>query len=155
MSQHFSAPWSSKLKLLTGAFVAICVAVGVLTEGWLSLIPYGIIVLTAAFAVRGYSVTDGHLLIHRLGWANRVDLAEIEHANHAPGVTVGSVRTFGIGGAFGFIGYFRNAVLGAYQAYVTDTANAVVLQLPEKTIVVTPERPAEFVAAIEAGQGQP
>ena len=85
---------------------------------------------------------------------SRFDLNLVASADYSPGATLGSVRTFGIGGLFGFVGHFRNAFLGPYRAYATDPANAVVLRLGREVVVVTPERPAEFVAAIEAAQAQ-
>ncbi len=60
------------------------------------------------------------------------------------------MRTMGIGGLFGFVGHYHNAVLGSYKAYATNDLNTVVLVFEEETIVVTPDDPAGFVAAVEA-----
>lgn len=152
MPQHFAAPWSLKLKLLTLALGGLLLYVATQTGPVGSAAIVGVLVLCMALSVRGYSVVGGQLLVHRLGWASRFDLGILTSADYSPGVTLGSVRTFGIGGLFGFVGHFRNAVLGPYRAYATDPANAVVLRLGHDVVVVTPERPAEFVAAIEASQ---
>ena len=63
--------------------------------------------------------------------------------------TVGSLRTFGIGGLFGYIGRFRNRRIGGYTAYVTDALNSVVLRFPDKTFVLSPDDPQAFVAELE------
>jgi hypothetical protein len=109
-----------------------------------------IVLVAAAFAIRGYSVVEGKLLIHRLGWATKYDLARLSSVESSPGVTVGSMRTMGIGGLFGFVGHYHNAVLGSYKAYATNELNTVVLAFEGETIVVTPDDPAGFVEAVEA-----
>ena len=146
---HFRAPWDGRLKTLTAIFSAVCVGGMVLTGTPGSLIFLAILVGSAVFGVRGYTVREGELLIHRLGWSTRFDLAELSVANFSPGATMGSVRTFGIGGLFGYVGRFRNTVLGSYIAYATNSSNTVVLEFDRKTVVVTPDRPSEFVAVVK------
>ena len=150
MREHFYAPWSTKLKLTTGAFAAILVVAAVVAGGWGSAVIVGILIVVAAFAVRGYSVMDGKLLIHHLGWANKFDLSKLSKAEVSPGVTMGSARTMGIGGLLGFVGYFRNEILGSYKAYATNELNTVVLVFGSETIVVTPDDPEAFVEAVKA-----
>ena len=75
--QHFRAPWSSKLKGLTAVFVVILAVTAYAAKGWGSLVMLGIVLVAAAFAIRGYSVVEGKLLIHRLGWATKYDLARL------------------------------------------------------------------------------
>ena len=150
MREHFYAPWSTKLKLTTGAFAAILVVAAVVAGGWGSAVIVGILMVVAAFAVRGYSVMDGKLLIHHLGWANKFDLSKLSKAEVSPGVTMGSARTMGIGGLLGFVGYFRNEILGSYKAYATNELNTVVLVFGNETIVVTPDDPEAFVEAVKA-----
>ena len=60
----------------------------------------------------------------------------------------GSIRLAGNGGLFAFCGWFRNSKLGVYRAFCTDLAHAVVLRFPDRTVVVTPDQPDKFVAAI-------
>lgn len=55
--------------------------------------------------------------------------------------------TFANGGLFAFVGNFHTSDLGAYRAYVTDGMKAVVLKFTDKTIVVSPDEPEEFIAA--------
>ena len=150
MRQHFRAPWSTKLKGLTAAFVVILAVAAYTAKGWTPLVMVAIVLVAAAFAIRGYSVVEGKLLIHRLGWATKYDLARLSRVEISPGVTVGSMRTIGIGGLFGFVGHYHNAVLGSYKAYATNELNTVVLAFEGETIVVTPDDPAGFVEAVEA-----
>ena len=152
MRQHFKAPWGTKLWVMTAGVLAILVVALVTVKGWAALLLVAIVGLALAFSVRGYSVLDGQLLIHRLGWATKFDLAELTSVEFSPGATIGSIRTMGIGGLFGFVGHFRNEILGSYRAYATDEENTVILDFSGEKIVVTPDSPVEFVAAVEAAR---
>ena len=152
MREHFFAPWSTRLKLMTGGLAAILIIAAAVTAGPGSLVIVAILLVAAVFAIRGYSVMDGRLLIHRLGWSNKFDLAELVSAEVSPGATMGSLRTMGIGGLFGFVGHFHNEILGSYKAYATNEFNTVVLVFGDQTIVVTPDDPEEFVEAVTAAK---
>lgn len=152
MRQHFKAPWGTKLWVMTAGVLAILVVALVTVKGWAALLLVAIVGLALALTVRGYSVLDGQLLIHRLGWATRFDLADLTSVEFSPGATIGSIRTMGIGGLFGFVGHFRNEILGSYRAYATDEENTVILDFSGEKIVVTPDSPVEFVAAVEAAR---
>lgn len=151
MRNQYAAPWSTKVKATTVAVVGLLIAVAIIVSDiYASLTVLGILVLCRVYSVRGYSVAKGQLRVHRMGWAKRFDLATLEGASYTPGAMTGSIRTWGIGGVFGYIGNFRSATLGPYKAYATDPERTVVLRFAEQTVVVTPKRPAEFVEAVRA-----
>jgi len=137
---------------MTGGLAAILIIAAAVTAGPGSLVIVAILLVAAAFAIRGYSVTDGRLLIHRLGWSNKFDLAELVSAEASPGATLGSLRTMGIGGLFGFVGHYHNEILGSYKAYATNEFNTVVLVFGDQKIVVTPDDPEEFVEVVTAAR---
>ena len=114
------------------------------------LVPPLIIFATLPFAVRGYVLTGQELRIERVGWQNRIPLADVATATADPQAMRWSIRLFGSGGLFGFFGWFRNRTLGTYRAYGTDPKNTVVLKLRQRTIIVTPHDPERFVAEINA-----
>ena len=66
-----------------------------------------------------------------------------------PNAMRGSLRTCGNGGLFCFAGAYWNKRLGSYRAFATDPSRSVVLRFSDRVVVMTPERPAEFVAAVE------
>ena len=137
---------------MTGGLAAILIVAAAVTAGPGSLVILAILLAAAAFSIRGYSVMDGRLLIHRLGWSNKFDLSELVSAEASPGATMGSLRTMGIGGLFGFVGHFHNEILGSYKAFATNEFNTVVLVFGDQTIVVTPDDPEEFVEAVTAAK---
>lgn len=152
--RNFRAPWSTGLKAITCGIAILCVVLSVLlgpigaTIAWLSF------AASAAFMIRGYSVAGNQLFIHRLGWAKTFDLSDLTDVDDTPNAMVGSIRTFGNGGLFGYIGHFSNATLGSYRAYATDPARTVVMSFGTKKLVLTPDRPAEFVAAVKQSDKQ-
>ncbi len=151
---HFRAPWSSRLKAFTAVFLLLMTVVVAVTPMPARLLPLVIAGITAAFSVRGYTVRPRELIVHRLGWATRIRLDGLESATAAPNATLGSVRVFGIGGAFAFVGRFRNATLGSYRAFATDPALAVVLELDTGMVVVTPDSPVRFVESVLHATGR-
>lgn len=151
---HFTAPWGRKLQLTTLAFVALFVVIIMRAGPYASWVLIAVLLLAGFLSVRGYSVVDGDVLVHRLGWSNRFKLAQLQRIEATPGIMMGSVRVMGVGGLFSFLGTFRNQILGVYRAYATDGDNAVVLNLDGSTIVVTPDSPGEFVNAILAQTGR-
>ncbi|MGV6827448.1 MAG: PH domain-containing protein, partial [bacterium] len=99
--------------------------------------------------VRGYQLRGSFLLVRRLGWYTRIDLTDLSSSQYDPQAMASSIRTFGNGGLFGFSGKYWNRELGSYKVYATNPENAVVLRLGKKVLVVTPDNPNDFVAALQ------
>ena len=156
--RSFEAPWSRGLKLMSALSAGVIVAVGVAigsTPGDLFsrrmalALPLVVLVGPALFTVRGFTLERDALLVHRLLWSTRVSLAGLARAWHDPRAMARSLRLWGNGGFFAITGYFRNKALGIYRAFVTDPARAVVLVLPRRTVVVSPDDPAVFLQYLQ------
>jgi hypothetical protein len=146
--EFFRAPWSVKLKVVTGAFAVLALFIliqGGATAG-VGLLAIGLVAM--AFSVRGYRVGNGKLTIYRLGWTSRYDLSRLVSAEVLTSGLPGSVRVFGIGGLFAFTGHFWHPDLGRYKAYATDGTKSVLLDFGDERILVTPDSPTEFAAAV-------
>jgi hypothetical protein len=112
------------------------------------VLPLAILCAAMFFIIRGYVVTRDTLFIQRLGWNTKVSLANLRSVEADPEAMSKTIRTGGNGGMFCFAGKFKNKKLGPYRAFVNDPKHAVVLKFTDRTIVVTPDKPAEFVARI-------
>ncbi|MFK2930833.1 hypothetical protein ISP14_08515 [Dyella agri] len=117
--------------------------------------PLLILLAAVLFVVRGYELRDGALHVRRLFWTTRVTLGELREAATDPEAGAGSIRLFGNGGLFSFSGWFRNAKLGRYRAFVTDWQCAVVLRGAACTVVLSPADPASFVRALQPSAAAP
>jgi hypothetical protein len=152
----FTAPWSTSLLLTTvfsGLLVVGIALIGIIVIAPLSLV-WGMVesvlaLVAGIFAIRGYVLTPDSLYVQRLGWHTELPLATLQTVQFDPEATSGSVRMFGNGGLFCFAGTFTNDRLGTYRALGTDRTHAVVLKFAERTVVITPGDPQDFVAQIK------
>lgn len=111
-----------------------------------AVLPLVLVVGCLPFMVRGYVLTETELVIERLGWTTRWLLANLNSAEVDPDALKRSIRLCGNGGLLSFTGWFRNKKLGVYRLFATDPKRSVVLKFRSRTLVITPDQPAEFVA---------
>ena len=156
-STRFNAPLGREVIILTSivTMIVVILMVYIWSRGG-RFIPAVLLVihlLPLILSVRGYKVVPGALLIRRLWWDTRWPLDGQVKASVRPGVMSRSLRLFGNGGVFAFSGTFRNDALGSYRAFVTDFNRTVVIDTPRGVVVVSPDRPADFVAAVQRAAG--
>jgi len=151
MNRHFEiASWDIFLQLITTSICILAIGMIIYNPDTMPILIWGgIIVGSALFMVRGYSIQNSTLIIQRLGWTTEFDLTNLKKVELKPGAMKKSWRTFGIGGLFGWIGKFYNNRLGSYRAYATNRYKCVVLELEETKLIVTPKDPARFVETVE------
>ena len=161
MMTQFSAPWSRFLKVISAVIsIVICVAFWfaaptttvnetVPFQTFLILFPVAMLGSAAIFIIRRYEVTDGHIEIVRIIGRTKYAIDNIETIAFEPKATALSIRTMGNGGLYSISGFFRNKELGAYRAYVTNSANTVVIRRKKGSpIVISPGEPTDFVDAV-------
>ncbi|MBI4914486.1 MAG: hypothetical protein HY825_01440 [Acidobacteria bacterium] len=116
----------------------------------MAFVPPLIALVAALFVVVAYDVDGTELGVQRLLWSTRIPLTGIAAAWHDPNAMKCSLRLFGNGGLYSITGLFRSKALGSYRAYVTDPGRAVVLRLPDRTVVVSPDDPGAFLEGLRA-----
>ncbi len=146
--QTFAAPWSPMLKVSTTLLLVLFLGVAWFAGAVGAALVLGITALAFAYSVRGYSVGRGELIVHRPGWVRRIDLSRLAGVEVGPERLSRSLRVGGIGGLFSSVGFFWSPSLGRYRAYATDARRAVILDLGEETVLVTPDDPEELAAAV-------
>lgn len=151
----FHAPWGRMLVALSIICTVVTLSLALLlATGGLARQPILSAILVAftlgciPFAVRGYTIDGRTLFIHRIGWRTRIPLDDLQSAVADSSLIADSYRMFGNGGFYSFTGTFSSPKLGRYRAYFTDSSKAVVLTFPKRKIVVSPDRPGEFAAAL-------
>lgn len=158
----FKAPWGVRLWLITGlctmALLTIAIIPIVNPEAAEIRPPYQLIpaigmalvfVLCIPFMVTSYELKEGELIIQRVGWANRIPFGDIRSAWHDPSALSWAIKRFGNDGFLAMHGTFRNKKLGKFRAFVTDGKRAVVLDLIDRTIVISPDDPNEFLQSLQ------
>ena len=165
---RYGAPWSTSVKTIT---ILVIATLGIVATVGISLldidgsgssilialativIPVLIPIASAFWMIRGFVLEGETLLVQRLGWQLKLDLKELESVEADPEAMASSLRTWGNGGLFCFCGRFTNKKLGAYRAYATDQKRSVVMKFQDQTVVVSPDRPDDFVASIKERTG--
>jgi hypothetical protein len=155
--QRYKAPWSASLIVMSALVTVLCL--GISAGAWWAaytkhqpgpvraamLLPLVLLFGAAPFTIRGYTITPEAILVHRLLWDTKLPRVGLDSAQVEPDALRGSIRTFGNGGAFSFTGFYYNKRLGSYRAFVTDPRQAVVLRYANRTVVLSPEAPEDFV----------
>jgi hypothetical protein len=94
-----------------------------------------------------YVILDGLLVIHRPLLDIKIEVNEIKNVEILDSQELkGTIRTFGVGGLWGYWGSFANTRIGAMKWYATRMSNAVLITtVSNKKIVLTPDDPELFV----------
>ena len=152
----YQAPWGLALKWSSG--LLIIVAIVSIFGG--EFLPAGsppwsvhlvrwtlpaIVLACLPFMVRGYEITADTILIKRPFWTTRLERAGLKSAEFLPKAMSKCLRTCGNGGGFSFTGWYWSKSLGSFRAFVTDLNRTVVLRFENRTVVVSPDAPEEFV----------
>jgi hypothetical protein len=95
------------------------------------------------YAPISYSLTHDTLLINRRTGPVRIALAEIKEARLLDGNTTAlGIRTFGVGGFFGYFGKFYFSRLGHVTCYLTQRKNRILIVTTQgKKIMISPDDP--------------
>jgi hypothetical protein len=94
-------------------------------------------------------IEDNTLVLGR----KRFPLEGLTAAVRDPAVLHRATRTWGRSGAGSIRGRFRSKRLGKFEAYLTDTENAVVLTWPDKAVAVSPADPEFFIYSARSAAG--
>lgn len=141
--------------ILLSFLLSIIALIGIFISEKLIILPvlavFLVLVFFIAFAYRpiSYTVTKEQLIINRLAGTvliprSSIKSVDIIHRN----VVDGSLRTFGVGGLFGYYGRFSNAKFGAMTWYVRRMDQLVFVNTVEEKILVSPDDINGFVAAL-------
>jgi hypothetical protein len=158
---EFNAPWSDTLRMMSAGGSVVVMGAAVLATlkraAWLRAT---VLVVVAAFLVgswgfapSGYRVDGQTLTVKRPLGDEVIDRGAItgvrmfEEADRE-----GMSRAGGNGGLFGYYGKYKSNRLGEHRWYVTDAARRVVVETKDGAVVVSPEDPAKFIAAVKPGE---
>ncbi len=121
------------------------------TSKWVVLITYSFLIIlyliVVLFKPRYYNLNYEELIINRtIGNVSirKIGIKSVEIIDKEK--LKGSIRTFGVGGLFGYFGKFYNSSFGAMTWYATRRSNYVLIKTStNKKIIITPNNPDDFV----------
>jgi Bacterial PH domain len=98
-----------------------------------------ILVLTYFFAPTKYTITKDVLIIHRPVYNIEIPKIEIKTALLNTSKAI-SIRTFGVGGLFGYFGSFHSFDLGSTTWYATKHKNQILIERTNgQKIILSPD----------------
>jgi len=103
------------------------------------------------FSTKSYELNQTELLIRRPLVNVTINPQQIKNAIAMDRKTMGwAARTFGVGGLFGFYGYFFNAKFGNMTWYATRKDRVILIETFQgKKIVISPDNPDQFLNALD------
>ncbi len=162
MEKQFSASFDSTVKILS---VLVFLILGAATYAVLSTpslsVPFKIVVVAAIWllfvfcyllAPNGY-VIDKHNLMalakkHFIFSWLRKEISTVRIVGKEE--IKWTFRVFGVGGLFGYYGLFYNSNIGWMIWYASQRNNYVLVELQNgKKVILTPDNPEEFIAALK------
>ncbi len=152
----FKAPMDKITKVVTIAVVLLIVGLAIIPamlDGFEDLFPMLIMIpamvalgLAYAWAPRHYEIhRDRVVIVRRIGNVEipRKDITSVTLPGKA--AMAKTIRTFGVGGFFGYYGRFYNTTLGKMTWYATSRSTPVLLVTKDKKILLTPYDVPRFV----------
>ena len=151
--RQYKASWSPFLIIMSTLLTALCLGLAFAefrregASAWVGWLLVALVIGCALFSIRGYTVAPEELLVHRLLWTTRVPLAGLQSARRESLPWWRGIR-IGNGGFFSFTGWRYNPGLGFYRVFATNSPDRVVLRYPNRTVVVSPSPPDDFVGEL-------
>jgi amino acid transporter len=94
-------------------------------------------------------VNENTIVIHQLKGNTAFELKDIVEIRRATkNDTEKSIRTFGSGGLFGALGWFKSPNLGKYFMFVTNKSDCILLKNNERTVIFSCNNPDKLIEQI-------
>ncbi len=119
-----------------------------------SILPLALVFLVYLFCFLyrpiDYRTTDNKLIINRLIKKVILDKSEVLNVELLTNEDLKwTIRTFGVGGLFGYFGKFRNSKIGNMTWYATRRNHAILINLKDgQKIVITPDNPESLIVEL-------
>lgn len=154
-SKFYRAPWGMMLIVISALTTILCLGIPAIefikphnNKDFALFLPVLLLAGGALFIIKGYTLTNDTLIIHRLFWDTQLPLAGLKSADQNMNPLRGAIRTWGNGGLYSFTGYYYSKPLGTFRMYATDLKKLVVIYFAKGAAVISPENPEEFVRSI-------
>jgi|SRR6218665_531030 len=96
-----------------------------------------------------YTVTDTELQIQRAIGTVTIKKQDIKRVDVLQEFNIGgTIRTFGVGGLFGYYGKYYNNTFGSMTWYLTRSDKPVLVTTVKSKIVLSPDEPEHFAETL-------
>jgi hypothetical protein len=154
---EYKASLDTLCKAITAGTFVLLVAVGqsnvraiigangnwtaILIHGSILFLLLGVLIGGYLFSPQSYAVTNTELIIHRPIKDRKIAIADITEIRAIDSAELsGTIRTFGVGGLFGYYGMYYNAKIGSMTWYMTQRKNQVLIRTSKgDKIMISPD----------------
>lgn len=158
----FPCSWSMGVTTIT-TIIVIVLAVSTYFVGtddfpssmlWLK---YALIIVFLASIIGGLgympirlTIKNDKITLHRLFGPINIHTNDIIELKTVPdSETAFSIRIFGSGGLFGYLGKFKNKKLGSYTMYATNLNELILIRTNKRTYVFSCKNREEFIESVK------
>jgi hypothetical protein len=153
---EFAAPWDKLLKITTVfvcALIFFVVGLPPYKPDWILLVkaalPFLVLLFSWLWAPRAYRIEGNEVIVLRNFGQSRIPLPGLKSARMLDKTELrGTIRTFGVGGLFGYFGKFYSTKLGSQTWYVTDRSRVVLLDTARGKYLLSPDNPETFLSLV-------
>jgi hypothetical protein len=157
--QHFTATFCRNAKLVTsivaGLATFMLLLAPLLPDAPAIQPPIAVYILaltlfiTWGFHPQSYTITQSTVIINRPFGNIKIPVDKIKDATQITSEDLGKPwRIMASGGVFGFFGVFSSKTIGKFTMWCRNRDSMVLMNLDEQIIIVSPDDPAGFIAAI-------
>ncbi len=99
-----------------------------------------------------YVINSQQVIVHRLFSDIKIERNNIQTVELLNKDDLAwTIRTFGVGGLFGYYGKFANGKIGSMTWYATRQDRTILIKtIGDKNIILTPDDPEKFVSELKA-----
>lgn len=147
--------WNAQVIVITVICMVILAGVALMTAFaatpdhiWLEYglgVGFMVIVVTFAHTPRYLSIDRDRIVCKKMIGSVEIPVSMVISMEAIPpAVLKGSIRIFGSGGMFGYLGRFRNRAVGPYTMYATSSRNLLMVKTIARTYVFSCSKRDDF-----------
>jgi hypothetical protein len=146
MSSRYKASLDVPAKIITGLILLMCLFFAIMGVITAALILFVTIALCYILHPTAYTLNKDVLIIQRpvkpvVIYRNEISNIELLDEKQLKW----TIRTFGVGGLFGYFGYFYNREIGSMLWYTSHQKNRILItKKNEEKVVISPDDPSLF-----------
>jgi len=152
--------WSVEIIIITALTIVLILGIIIsFYSSWpvnLSLLKYAtviiilsVVIIPALYTPIRLSVTNEKIILRRIAGKIEINLDNVYSVAKISKREIShSIRTFGSGGLFGYLGQFRNKLIGDYTMYATERQNLVYITATKGKYIFSCSKPHEFIELV-------
>lgn len=112
----------------------------------MTIVVLSIILIPALYCPIRLSINNEKIVLKRIVGNIEINLKNVHSVSIVSNREINnSIRTFGSGGLFGYLGQFRNNLIGNYTMYATEKQNLIYINTTKGKYIFSCSQPHEFI----------